>query len=147
MTKVFVEEALQHLTDATVSDALLRNLLDPIMDKRLTLAYAKLQELMAVHREYPETRNPHFVERYNALQRNQWTVKTTKLLQKAFEGNDDSMNARDIPQLLTILRQDIGTDADLVAAESTFNAMQAFYQVLQIHIQQMKRNNIQIRLL
>ena len=130
MTKVFIEEALQHLTDVTVSDALLRNLLDPIMDKRLALAYAKLKELMAVHREYPETKNLCFVERYNALQRSQWTAKTTKLLQKAFEVKDDSMDACDIPQLLTMLREDAETDADLVAAESTFNAMQAFYEVL-----------------
>jgi len=53
------------LTDATVSDALLRHLLDPIMDQRLVLAYAKLDELLAVHKEHPETRNHYFTDNYN----------------------------------------------------------------------------------
>jgi len=67
-TKSFVKQVLQYLTDATVSDALLRHLLDPVMDKRLTLAYGKLHELMAVHKERPETRSYHFTDEYNAFQ-------------------------------------------------------------------------------
>jgi hypothetical protein len=123
-----VEQALQHLTDETVSDALLRHLLDPIMDQRLTLAHAKLDELMAVHKEYPETRNRYFTDTYNALQRKQWEAKTTKLLEEGFE-EDGDLSADDIPHLLTLLRRDTEADADVLAAESTFNAMQAFYKV------------------
>jgi len=125
-----VEQALQHLTDVTVSDALLRHVLDPVMDQRLILAYAKLDELMAVHKEHPETRNNYFTDRYNALQRNQLEAKTTKLLEKAFE-RDGDMSARDIPRLLLMLHRNTETDVDLVAAESTFNAMEAFYKVRQ----------------
>lgn len=128
-----MEQALQHLTDATVSDSLLRYLLDPIMDQRLTLAYAKLDELMAVHKEHPETRNHYFIDKYNALQRNQWAAKTTKLLEEAFEKHGD-MDARDIPHLVALLRQNTEADADLAAAESTFNAMEAFYKVYQTRI-------------
>ena len=68
MTKSFVEQALQYSADDTVSDALLRYLLDPIMDNKLKLAHAKLEELMAVHKEHPETRNHYFTDTYNALQ-------------------------------------------------------------------------------
>ncbi|KAF2795549.1 hypothetical protein K505DRAFT_273051, partial [Melanomma pulvis-pyrius CBS 109.77] len=127
-TKNFVEQALQHLTDATVSDALLRHLLDPIMDQRLTLAYAKLDELMAVHKEHPETRNHDFIDRYNSLQRKQSEAKTTKALEEAFKRNGE-MSAEDIPHLLMLLRRNTEADLDLVAAESTFNAMEAFYKV------------------
>lgn len=125
-----MEQALQHLTDVTVSDALLRHVLDPVMDQRLILAYAKLDELMAVHKEHPETRNNYFTDRYNALQRNQSEAKTTKLLEQAF-ARDGDMSARDIPRLLLMLHRNAETDVDLVAAESTFNAMEAFYKVRQ----------------
>ncbi|KAJ4290872.1 hypothetical protein N0V90_010068 [Kalmusia sp. IMI 367209] len=128
ITKGFVEQVLLHLTDNIVSDALLRSLLDPIMDDRLTLANAKLDELMAVHKEYPETRNRSFTERYNALQQRQWETKTTRVLEEAFEKNGD-MTADDVPHLLELLRQHTEIDADRVAAESTFNAMEAFYKV------------------
>jgi hypothetical protein len=61
-----------------VGDALLRHLLDPIMDQRLMLAYAKLDELLAVHKEQPETRNHYFTDKYNELQREQSEAKTTR---------------------------------------------------------------------
>jgi len=128
ITKSFVEQALQYLTDATVSDALLRYLLDPLMDQRLVLANTKLEELMAVHKEHPETRNHYFTDRYNTLQRNQTEAKTTHILQEAFVRRP-SMTAGDIPRLVAMLRQDTEADMDLIAAESTFNAMEAFYEV------------------
>jgi len=130
ITKSFVEQALQYLTDATVSDALLRYLLDPLMDQRLVLANTKLEELMAVHKEHPETRNHYFTDRYNTLQRNQTEAKTTHILQEAFVRRP-SMTAGDIPRLVAMLRQDTEADMDLIAAESTFNAMEAFYEVHQ----------------
>jgi hypothetical protein len=126
-----VEQALQHLTDATVSDALLRHLLDPLMDQRLKLAYEKLDELMAVHKEHPETRNHYFTDRYNALQRNRSEAKTTQVLEELFQRRAN-VTEDDIPRLLILLRQNSEPDMDLVAAESTFNAMEAFYKVRQL---------------
>ncbi|KAH8678563.1 P-loop containing nucleoside triphosphate hydrolase protein [Tricladium varicosporioides] len=127
-TKSFIEQALQYLADTTVSDALLRHLLDPIMDERLKLAYAKLNELMAVHKEHPETRNHYFTDRFNALQRKQYLAKTTRMLQDAFERHG-TMTGDDVPHLLASLRENTEVDMDLIAAESTFNAMEAFYKV------------------
>lgn len=127
-TKAFVEEALQYLTDATVSDALLRYLLDPILDERLKTAYLKLDELMAVHKEHPETRNQYFTDQYNALQKQQFEKKTTKVLKDAFRKHGE-MTEADIPHLLALLRHDTEDDMDWIAAQSTFNAMEAFYKV------------------
>lgn len=62
------------------------------------------------------------------LQQNQWEAKTTKLLEEAFE-RDGDLSADDIPHLLALLRRNAEADADVLAAESTFNAMQAFYKV------------------
>jgi hypothetical protein len=127
-TKGFVEQALQYLTDATVSDTLLRHILDPIMDNKLKLAHAKLEELMAVHKEHPETRNHYFTDMYNALQRKQYEAKTIEVLQQAVEDGRD-ITEDEIPSLVSLLREDFEADMDLVAAESTYNAMQAFYKV------------------
>ena len=122
-----MEEALQHLTDATVSEALLRNLIDPVMEQWLKSAYAKLDELLEVHKEHPETRNHYFTDTYNALQRKRNAKRTTQVLQEAFRKRCD-MNENDIPQLLALLNDEDEIDMDLIAAESTFNAMQAFYK-------------------
>lgn len=127
-TKSFVEQALQYLTDATVSDALLRYLLDPIMDSKLKLAFAKLDELMLVHKEHPETRNHYFTDMYNALQKKQSDIKTTNVLKKAFEKREE-MTEADIPFLASMLQEKPEADMDLIAAESTYNAMEAFYRV------------------
>lgn len=124
-----MEQALQFLTDATVSDALLRHLLDPIMDERLKLAFTKLEELIAVHKEHPETRNQSFTDHYNNLQRKQYERKTTRVLEEAFKKSGGEMSDEDIPQLLAKLREDNQADMDMSAAESTFNAMEAFYKV------------------
>jgi hypothetical protein len=133
-TKNFVEQALQFLTDATVSDALLRHLLDPIMDERLKSAFTKLEELIAVHKEHPETRNHYFTDHYNALQRKHNERKTTRVLEEAFKKRGGEMSDHDIPHLLAKLREDNQADMDMVAAESTFNAMEAFYRVRLNHI-------------
>lgn len=127
-TKSFVEQALQYLTDTTVSDALLRYLLDPIMDNKLKLAYAKLEELMAVHKEHPETRNHYFTDMYNALQWKQSEAETTNVLLKAFQ-DQSSMTDDDIPSLVAILREKREADMDLLTAQSTYSAMEVFYKV------------------
>jgi hypothetical protein len=54
------------------------------MDQRLMLAYAKLDELLAVHKEHPETRNHYFTDKYNELQREQSKAKTTRVFEAAF---------------------------------------------------------------
>lgn len=118
---------MQYLTDATVSDALLRHLLDPIMDNKLELAYSKLEELLAVHKEHPETRNHYFTNMYNALQRKQFQIKTTSILQKA-AANGRVLVEDEIPALVSLLQDEPEADMDLVAAESIFNAMEAFYK-------------------
>lgn len=117
-----------YLTDATVSDALLRHLLDPVMDDRLAMAYVKLDELLAVHQEHPETRNHYFTDKYNALQARQYKNKTTQALEDAFEKRGE-MTEEDIPHLLAMLREKKEVNMDLIAAGSTFNAMEAFYKV------------------
>ncbi len=50
MTKNFVKQALQYLTDDMISDALLQHLLNSIMNNKLKLAHVKLKKLMTVYK-------------------------------------------------------------------------------------------------
>ena len=126
--KSFVKQALQYLTDATVTDVVLRYLLDSIMNNKLKIAYVKLDELMSVHKQHPETRNHHFTDMYNALQRKKFETESINMLKKAFT-NQSSMTIDDILFLVAMLREKPEADMNLVAAESTFNAMEAFYKI------------------
>ncbi len=97
------------------------------MDNKLELAHVKLEELMAVHKEHPETRNHYLTDTYNALQRKQSEAETTNVLLKAFQKRSSITND-DIPSLLASLQEKRKTNMDLVTAESTYNAMEAFYK-------------------
>ena len=59
-TKFFLEQVLQHLTNVKISDMLLCELLDPILDKKLDLAYLKLWELIAVYENHSAILNHYF---------------------------------------------------------------------------------------
>lgn len=114
-TKNFVEQALLYLTDATVTDALLRHLLDPVMNDRLAMAYIKLDELLTVHKEYPETRNHYLTDRYNALQARKYENQTIQALEDAFEKRRE-MTEEDIPDLMAVLREEKAVNMDSIAA-------------------------------
>ncbi len=119
---------MQYLTDVTVSDALLRYLLDLILNNKLNLAYIKLDELISIHKEHPETRNHYFTDMYNALQRKQSETETINVLKKAFAHRSE-ITEDDIPSLVTTLQQKPEANMNLVAAEFTYNAMKAFYKI------------------
>ena len=91
------------------------------------LAYAKLDELLAVHKEHPETRNHYFTDKYNELQREQSEAETTRVFEAAFGSLE--MTEDDIPRLVEMIHGNIEPDMDHIAAGSTFNAMEAFYKV------------------
>ncbi|TKA65559.1 hypothetical protein B0A49_06862 [Cryomyces minteri] len=127
-TRSFIEQGLLRFTDAAVSDMLLRHVLDPIMDNKLRMAYAKLNELLAVHKEHPETRNHYFTDTYNALQKQKSEAAVKERLEEGIAGRK-FISKEDIPWLMSLLRENAQPDMDLVAAESTYNAMDAFYKV------------------
>jgi len=123
-----VEQALQYLTDVTVSDVLLRYLLDPILDNKLNLTYIKLDELISIHKEHSETRNHYFTDMYNALQRKQSEIETINVLKKAFAHRSE-ITEDDISSLVITLQQKPEANMNLVAVEFTYNAMKTFYKV------------------
>lgn len=63
-----------------------------------------------------------------SFQQKKSETESTDVLKKAFT-NQSSMTIDDIPSLVAMLREKPEADMDLVAAESTFNAIEAFYKV------------------
>ena len=58
--KFFIEQVLQHLTDAKVCETLFHELLELIMNEKLNLAYSKLSEVTAVYKDHLTTLNHYF---------------------------------------------------------------------------------------
>ena len=127
-TKSFLDQALHHFTDSGVSDAILRYLIDPIMEEKLSKAYLKLEELLAVHREAPLTTNHYFRDNVQDLQQKRNGVAVEEKLRSAFVGREN-LTENDIPYLLSLIQPKVSPDMDRVAAEDAFDNMNAFYKV------------------
>ncbi|KAI9715653.1 MAG: hypothetical protein M1812_005805 [Candelaria pacifica] len=102
-TKVFLEQVLQHLTDAEVCSTLFYEVLESIMEEKLDLAYSKLSEVIAVYKDHPATLNHYFQENVVALQ-------------------------KDVPLLMAAMQFKETPDMNHKAAEEIFDHMNAFYK-------------------
>ena len=127
-TKFFLEQVLQHLTDTEVCQALLDELLVPIMDEKLDLAYSKLGELVAVYKDHPATLNHCFQENVVALQKARRDPPIEEKLRQVFSERI-TINKQDIPLLMSAMQFEEPPDMNRKAAEDIFDNMNAFYKV------------------
>ena len=72
--------------------------------------------------------NRFIIIRMFSFQQKKFEIESTDVFKKAFT-NQSSMTIDDIPSLVAMLREKPEADMDLVAAEFTFNAMEAFYKI------------------
>ena len=128
-TKFFLEQVLQHLTDAEVCAALFYELLEPIMDEKLELAYSKLGELIAVYKDHPITLNHYFQENVAALQKARRNPSIEEKLRRIISERN-SILERDVPLLMSAMQFEETPDMNRKAAEEIFDNMNAFYKVL-----------------
>ena len=127
-TKFFLEQVLQHLTDAEVCESLLYELLEPIMDEKLDLAYSKLGDLIAVYKDHPATLNPCFQENVFALQKARRNPSVEKKLRGIFSERS-TIDEQDVPLLMSTMQCEETPDLNRKAAEDIFDNMNAFYKV------------------
>ena len=127
-TKFFLEQVLQHLTDAEVCGALFYELLDPIMDEELDLAYSKLGELIAVYKDHPATLNHYFQENLAALQKARRNPSIEEKLRGIFS-EKSTIVKQDIPLLMSAMQFEETPDLNRKAAEEISDNMNAFYKV------------------
>ncbi|KAL9002660.1 MAG: hypothetical protein Q9188_004427 [Gyalolechia gomerana] len=126
-TKFFLEQVLQHLTDAEVCGALFYELLEPIMDEKLDLAYSKLGEVTAVYKDHPATLNHYFQENVIALQKARRDPAIEEKLRGIFSQRT-TISERDIPLLMSAMQIEETPDMNRKAAEEIFDNMNAFYK-------------------
>ncbi|KAL9613031.1 MAG: hypothetical protein Q9167_002421 [Letrouitia subvulpina] len=126
-TIVFLEQVLQHLTGGEVCQALFKELLEPIMNEKLDLAYSKLLELMAVYRDHPATLNHYFQENVSALKKARKDPPIEEKLRKIFSERI-SVSNQDIPLLMAAMQFDPTPDMNRKAAEDILDNMNAFYK-------------------
>ena len=127
-TTFFLEQVLQHLTDVEVSEMLLCELLDPILEKKLDLAYSKLQELIAVYRDHPATLNHYFQENVTALRKARKDPPIEQKLHEIFSQRN-TISKQDIPLLMSAMQIEETPDMNRKVAEEILDYMNAFYKV------------------
>ena len=127
-TKFFIEQLLQHLTDAEVCGALFYELLEPIMDAKLDLAYLRLGEVTAVYKDHPATLNHYFQENVVALQKARRNPSIEGKLRGIF-CERSKIYEQDIPLLMSAMQFGETPNMNRKAAEEIFDNMNAFYNV------------------
>ena len=127
-TNKFLELVLQYLTNTDVGDAILDLWLAPIMDQRLQAAYAKLDELTAVHKDHPMTTNHYFLDNVKKLQQRDTKEELEEKLKKQFTQADGKLSINDVAAILSAAGPKTSPDMDLVAAGDAFDNMMAYYK-------------------
>ncbi len=128
-TNRFLELVLLHLTERDLCEKLMRLWLYPIMEERLNAAYAKLDELLEVHKEHPMTTNHYFLDNRKKLQQKSSKEEIEERLKKEFNYTDQKLSFSEIARIVSSLNTETNPDMNLVAAEDAFDNMNAYYKV------------------
>lgn len=134
--RAFLELTTSHLTDEVTSEALLREVVDPLMEDRSQNMAAKLIEIMTPYQKgHPITYNHYFTETIQNMREKRLEVEVTRRLNKLF-GNQDITNLEELPSkkiktasLITALTSRNEADMDLYASSEVLDCMQAYYKV------------------
>ncbi|KAH8679503.1 P-loop containing nucleoside triphosphate hydrolase protein [Tricladium varicosporioides] len=124
----FLELLLRHLTDEDVSENIFRFWLHPIMEEKLNFAYAKLDELLEVHKDYPMTTNSHFIN-HSRTPRQDSSKKTLESMLRGRLQSGQDISVDEITQMMSTITTIADLDMDMVAAEEAFDNMNAYYEV------------------
>lgn len=117
------------MADPVVGDALLRVVLDPLMDQFLRDAHAKLDELIAVRGKDPTTTNHYFRHMVCKMRLDRNQSSLTQRMAELFVQHNGRLEQSQIPLILSTIYPDAIFDMDKDAAEDIFDNMKAFYEV------------------
>lgn len=109
----FLELLLKYLANEDTYEKISRHWLVPSMEKRLSSAYSKLDELLEVHNDYPMTTNSHYINFHKHQN-----------IKDAEEESDALLRIENTKDISTVLSK-----IDMVTAEEAFDKMNAFYDV------------------
>lgn len=135
-TRVFLELVTTHLTDEVTADALLREVIDPLMERRYGDMTAKLVELLIPHqKEHPITYNHYFTETIQNMREHRLEAEVTRRL-STFFGYRDLRTLEELPikmvktsSLISALTSRNEADMDRYASSELLDCMRAYYKV------------------
>lgn len=132
----FLDLLVSHLADEPTSEALLGQVIDPLMDEKLKSMNRKLDEILRPYQTgHPITYNHYFTETIQKVRGKRHEAEIASKL-RSFLGHKDSTtvesvsvkNAR-IPSLLSALTSRTEADMDRYACSEILDCMEAYYKV------------------
>lgn len=134
--RAFLELAASHLTDEVTAEALLREVIDPLMEQRYRDMTEKLVELLTPHQKgHPITYNHYFTETIQNMREKRLEAEVTRRLSKFFGGRD-LKTLEELPikkvktsSLISALASRKEADMDRYASSEVLDCMQAYYKV------------------
>jgi hypothetical protein len=125
----FLELLLKYLTDDDVCEKVLQFWIIPIMEEKLNLAYEKLDELLAVHKDHPMTTNGHFINNSKKTMQDGAIDNLEMTLKREGQKSGGVVSIHDITRIMSSMKSISIADMDMVAAEEALDNMNAFYEV------------------
>ena len=128
--KVFLEEVARFLAEDDVCDALFRLCIDPLMDKKLKAAKSEGSKLALQQSRHPTTYNYYFTESAKKMESMQKEDIRARLRTYFGDRGPTYFDPKNINSLADLLVPGSSEpNMDRVAANSTFDHMQAYYKV------------------
>lgn len=136
--RAFLELTVTYLTDEVTSEAVLRELIDPLIDEKTKLLDPKFDEILAPHqRGHPITYNYYFTETVQKI-REEKLERDTEIRLLTFLGRlghdvaKEEINLKNIKKtnLVSALSSRNGKDMNNYACSEILDCMEAYYKVL-----------------
>ncbi|KAI9669191.1 MAG: hypothetical protein M1817_004733 [Caeruleum heppii] len=136
-TRTFLDLVMSHLADETTAEALLKEVVDPVMEFKISELNEKLKELLAPYqRGHPITYNHHFTETIQSLREKRLKAQVAERLEEHFLGLDDlpqveqhQATRAQVKSLVAVLSARNEADMDRYACHEALDCMQAYYKV------------------
>lgn len=135
--RAFLELTASHLTDVITSEALLREIIDPIMDEKLRRLDQKLDELLEPNRRgHPVTYNRYFTETIQDVRQKRLEGEVERRLNIFFgqkeNATTEQINVKtlQISKLVSALSSRTEADLDKYACSEILDCMEAYYKVI-----------------
>ena len=135
-TKGFLDLLVLHLADEQTSEALLAQIIDPLMDQKLKDMNGKLDEILDPYRNgHPITYNHYFTETIQKVKHNrreaEVEAKLRRFLDRSLDltGRDDKLKDVRMSEVVSMLTSKTEEDMDRYACSEILDCMEAFYKV------------------
>ena len=140
-TRSFLDLLISHLADEPTSEALLGQVIDPLMDQKLKEMNGKLNEILRPYQTgHPITYNHYLTETIQKVRGKRHEAEIAHKLRR-FLGHNQSTNVDSVsvknarvPSLLSALSSRTEADMDRYACSEILDCMEAYYKVRTLHL-------------